>query len=523
MARIVNFFDGAESETTPVIGNIIASGLVVYPDDATYESSELGAPIAGNIYFNSTSDLIRYYNGTNWITIVDETSTQTIENKFIDADDNNITNIDNDDIKVGAAINAEKIHDGSVTNTEFGYLDGTVSNIQDQLNDKQETSEKGQPNGYASLDGLGLVPASQLPSYVDDVLEFADLASFPVTGETGKIYIAIDSGNIYRWSGTIYVQISASGANLELSNLTSPTSINQNLEPDGFTRDLGSTSVGWKTLYLRSSSVSNGILIESKNNSGQTQLSVNSNSSTIPSGAANGIHIESEIPGEKLAMASRNSTSATISGEVSLESGNNTSTGNTGNVRLRTGVPDSGVRGNIALQDGSEGTIGHVWTSKGVNGEGNWEPSNIIINEYLVSSSSSSSLQSLPVNDTWYVPNAGWNLPLTIGTWSPSVKTFAEMLNATSTNGSGLEVALATSSTPGSGILESFMVAGTIGNPVYFGINVTFEDIIVAAPTTLYIQIRTRSGYGPYNVINVGFRNDQISSGGGKIKARRVA
>lgn len=56
----------------------------------------------------------------------------------------------------------------------------------------------------------GKVPASQLPSYVDDVLEYANLAAFPVTGETGIIYVAIDTNITYRWSGSAYVEISAS-------------------------------------------------------------------------------------------------------------------------------------------------------------------------------------------------------------------------------------------------------------------------------------------------------------------------
>lgn len=62
----------------------------------------------------------------------------------------------------------------------------------------------------AELDGSGKVPASQLPSYVDDVLEFADLAAFPATGESEKIYIALDTGKTYRWSGSVYVEIIAS-------------------------------------------------------------------------------------------------------------------------------------------------------------------------------------------------------------------------------------------------------------------------------------------------------------------------
>ena len=56
----------------------------------------------------------------------------------------------------------------------------------------------------------GKVPSSQLPSYVDDVLEFANLASFPATGESGKIYVALNTNLTYRWSGTTYAEISPS-------------------------------------------------------------------------------------------------------------------------------------------------------------------------------------------------------------------------------------------------------------------------------------------------------------------------
>ena len=79
----------------------------------------------------------------------------------------------------------------------------------------EKTANKGVANGYASLDVSGLVPASQLPSYVDDVLEFADLASFPGTGETGKIYVAIDTGKTYRWTGSVYAEVSAGPADTD--------------------------------------------------------------------------------------------------------------------------------------------------------------------------------------------------------------------------------------------------------------------------------------------------------------------
>lgn len=77
----------------------------------------------------------------------------------------------------------------------------------DALALKENIANKGVANGYASLDASGLVPSSQLPSFVDDVLEFTNLISFPVTGESGKIYVALDTNLTYRWSGTAYVEL----------------------------------------------------------------------------------------------------------------------------------------------------------------------------------------------------------------------------------------------------------------------------------------------------------------------------
>lgn len=78
-----------------------------------------------------------------------------------------------------------------------------------EISDFQLMSEKGQANGYASLGPDGIVPTTQLPSFVDDVLEFANLASFPNPGETGKIYVALDTNKTYRWSGSVYIYITS--------------------------------------------------------------------------------------------------------------------------------------------------------------------------------------------------------------------------------------------------------------------------------------------------------------------------
>jgi len=64
----------------------------------------------------------------------------------------------------------------------------------------------------------GKVPTAQLPAYVDDVLEYANLVNFPETGENGKIYIAQNTNITYRWSGSAYVAIGSDLALGETSN-----------------------------------------------------------------------------------------------------------------------------------------------------------------------------------------------------------------------------------------------------------------------------------------------------------------
>lgn len=72
------------------------------------------------------------------------------------------------------------------------------------------TTEKGAAGGVAELGDDGKVLSAQLPSYVDDVLEYEGVSNFPATGESGKIYVDTISDLTYRWSGSGYVEISKS-------------------------------------------------------------------------------------------------------------------------------------------------------------------------------------------------------------------------------------------------------------------------------------------------------------------------
>lgn len=102
-------------------------------------------------------------------------------------------------------------------NAETTYRKGNVNitpaniGLGNLTNDSQvKRSEMGKANGVATLGADGKVPTSQLPSYVDDVLEYENKAAFPTTGEEGKIYVVKDTNLTFRWSGSSYVEISAS-------------------------------------------------------------------------------------------------------------------------------------------------------------------------------------------------------------------------------------------------------------------------------------------------------------------------
>ncbi len=97
---------------------------------------------------------------------------------------------------------------------DVNYVDTQDSLLQDQINLKADAIAVSQSLALkADLIG-GLIPASQLPSYVDDVLNFPDLASFPFVGEDGKIYVAEDTNKIYRWGGSSYVESGGGGVAL---------------------------------------------------------------------------------------------------------------------------------------------------------------------------------------------------------------------------------------------------------------------------------------------------------------------
>lgn len=263
--RKINFFDGAQSSTVPTIGTIPTTEFVQYANDAAFEAANAGSPYAGQAYHNTTLNVIRYYNGIKWLSIEDEDITA------VDVDYNNATSalvatdvqaaidevegrVDQNETDIAAAeqdIDDLETKIGGVNPNNMGTYSGTLLNdnesakqniqqletqaetnaaniasndtdISNLQTNKEDKSDKGAANGYCPLDGSMLVPAANLPSYVDDVLEFANLAAFPVTGEAGKIYVALDTNFQYRWSGATYIDTTSKvdAVNGKVGNVT---------------------------------------------------------------------------------------------------------------------------------------------------------------------------------------------------------------------------------------------------------------------------------------------------------------
>jgi hypothetical protein len=133
---------------------------------------------------------------TNLITITSSGSDEVIDVNIID---------NREDIVLNVTPSVVEININSLVGNfgvNWGQIGGTLTN-QTDLNTALGLK--------ADLVG-GKVPSSQLPSYVDDVVEVANYAALPATGETGKIYVTIDTNYIYRWTGSVYVEIKDSSA-----------------------------------------------------------------------------------------------------------------------------------------------------------------------------------------------------------------------------------------------------------------------------------------------------------------------
>lgn len=216
----IKFKDGTNTSTYDLVTNGIT-----FRQNATPCVSWNTIKSGNNIYMdiriaNATASMDGLMSKEDYVELNTTIPGQIEDLKEADSNLNN--RIDNLDNKIDKEIADREAEIDRIENKFDGVTDKLEDALQKEIEDRKAgdttitnslnafISTKGQPGGLAELDSTGKVPAAQLPSYVDDVLEYSTKAQFPQTGETGKIYVAKDTNLTYRWTGTQYLEISQS-------------------------------------------------------------------------------------------------------------------------------------------------------------------------------------------------------------------------------------------------------------------------------------------------------------------------
>lgn len=216
----IKFKDGTNTSTYDLVTNGIT-----FRQNATPCVSWNTVKSGNNIYMdiriaNATASMDGLMSKEDYVELNTTIPGQIEDLKEADSNINN--RIDDLDDKIDKEIADREAEIDRIENKFDGVTDKLEDALQKEIEDRKAgdttitnslnafISTKGQPGGLAELDSTGKVPAAQLPSYVDDVLEFSTKDQFPQTGETGKIYVAKDTNLTYRWTGTQYLEISQS-------------------------------------------------------------------------------------------------------------------------------------------------------------------------------------------------------------------------------------------------------------------------------------------------------------------------
>ena len=166
-----------------------------------------------------SSGSVSSVNGQTGVVVLDADAVGATTQAYVDQEVDDLNSTLSTSISSKADTNYVDTQDTSIINSltfkaDTNYVDTQDGLLQDQIDLKADAIAMNQVlSTKADLVG-GVIPSFQLPSYVDDVLSFINLASFPVTGEGGKIYIAEDVNKTYRWSGSSYVEIGGGGVSL---------------------------------------------------------------------------------------------------------------------------------------------------------------------------------------------------------------------------------------------------------------------------------------------------------------------
>lgn len=211
--------------------NFIASKYAPNPKEVSYWI-DLATDSTGNVIKSYSPDLKKWIplnrdaNVDQW-THIKEIVQSVGLNYDKNSDVISLPNLNSNNYFKGNSI-VDAINKGdAAVKAQVDRLDTKIDDVNEDLQDFKAL--KGQPNGLAELDGNGKVPASQLPSYVDDVMDayatytvsptgvlqniqlYADAEhETPIVGERDKIYVNVTPGEVsyqFRWSGSQWVHI----------------------------------------------------------------------------------------------------------------------------------------------------------------------------------------------------------------------------------------------------------------------------------------------------------------------------
>ena len=375
------------SSTTPIVNGTAAVGTstTAARSDHVHPTDTTRASVSQTMYIGTTAFTINRTSGSQALT--------------------GITSID------GLAATATKLATArtiSLTGDVTGSVsfDGSANasiaaTVADDSHNHSISTVTGLSTALASKADLvdGVIPASQLPSYVDDVLEYASLASFPVTGESGKIYIDTSAPRSYRWSGTVYVDISPTGGNADTATklatartITLAGDVTGSVSFDGSANVSISTTVAANSVALGTDTTGNYVATVAVSGTGLSVSGSGAESAavTVTSNATNANTASTIVARDASGNFSAGTITATLSGNATTATTASACSGNsatatsaaacTGNAATATvlqtarTINGTSFDGSAAITTANWGTARTITigsTGKSVNGSAN--------------------------------------------------------------------------------------------------------------------------------------------------------